>query len=51
MDSIFNGYGEGAPNGRGPSQAKVAREGNSYLRESFPKLDYITKATIVPTTE
>ena len=51
MDSMFNGYGEGAPNGRGPSQAKVAREGNTYLRQSFPDLDYITKATIVPTNQ
>ena len=47
MDSIYSGYGEGAPQGRGPSQSRVARDGNTYLKESFPKLDYITKATIV----
>ena len=47
MDSIYSGYGEGAPQGRGPSQSRVAREGNTYLKESFPKLDYITRATIV----
>lgn len=51
MDSIYSGYGEGAPNGNGPSQAKVAREGNSYLEQNFPKLDYITHATIVDTPE
>jgi peptidyl-prolyl cis-trans isomerase A (cyclophilin A) len=47
MDSIYAGYGEGAPRGRGPNQSRVAREGNSYLRQSFPKLDYITRATII----
>jgi len=47
MSSIYAGYGEGAPRGRGPNQSRVAREGNSYLRQNFPKLDYITKATIV----
>ena len=47
MDSIYSGYGEGAPRGRGPNQGRVAREGNSYLRQSFPKLDYITRATII----
>jgi len=49
MNSIYAGYGEGAPNGRGPSQSRIAREGNTYLRKNFPKLDYITKATIVET--
>lgn len=51
MDSIYSGYGEGAPRGRGPSQARVAREGSPYLEQSFPKLDYITKATIVEMPE
>ncbi len=46
MDSIYSGYGEGAPQGRGPDQARVAREGASYLRKSFPSLDYIIHATL-----
>jgi len=45
--SFYNGYGEGAPNGSGPSQAAIADIGNPYLEEHFPKLDYIKKATIV----
>jgi peptidyl-prolyl cis-trans isomerase A (cyclophilin A) len=51
MDSIFAGYGDGAPNGNGPSQATIAREGNSYLKQNFPKLDYIKRATIVEAPE
>jgi len=51
MDSIYSGYGEGTPRGRGPDQARVAREGVSYLRKSFPDLDYIIQATIVESPE
>ncbi len=51
VDSFYGGYGEGAPNGMGPSQGKIAREGNSYLEKDFPKLDYIKRATIIETAE
>jgi peptidyl-prolyl cis-trans isomerase A (cyclophilin A) len=40
-------YGEGAPKGKGPSQAELYRRGNPYLDAEFPELDYIIKATIV----
>ena len=46
VDKIYTGYGEGAPRGSGPAQARVAAEGNAYLVKSFPKMDYIKKATI-----
>jgi peptidyl-prolyl cis-trans isomerase A (cyclophilin A) len=48
VDSLYNGYGEGAPQGRGPDQGRVQSEGNTYLASAFPNLDYIKKATIVP---
>jgi peptidyl-prolyl cis-trans isomerase A (cyclophilin A) len=48
VDSLYNGYGEGVPRGRGPDQARVQSEGNAYLGSAFPNLDYIKKATIVP---
>jgi peptidyl-prolyl cis-trans isomerase A (cyclophilin A) len=48
VDSLYSGYGEGAPGGRGPIQARVQSEGNAYLASSFPNLDYVKKATIVP---
>lgn len=47
IDSLYSGYGEGAPQGRGPSQAEIGRRGNAYLDESFPKLDAIVRATFV----
>jgi peptidyl-prolyl cis-trans isomerase A (cyclophilin A) len=48
VDSLYSGYGEGAPGGAGPNQGQVQMQGNAYLEKSFPKLDYIKKATIVP---
>jgi peptidyl-prolyl cis-trans isomerase A (cyclophilin A) len=48
VDSLYSGYGEGAPGGRGPDQTKVQAEGNAYLGSAFPNLDYIKKATIAP---
>ena len=47
VDALYGGYGEGAPNGPGPSQDSIAKKGNEYLRRAFPKLDYIKSATIV----
>jgi peptidyl-prolyl cis-trans isomerase A (cyclophilin A) len=46
VESLYNGYGEGAPQGSGPNQGRVQEEGNAYLKKGFPKLDYIKKATI-----
>jgi hypothetical protein len=46
VDKIYSGYGEGAPNGQGPEQGRIQAEGNAYLTKSFPKLDYVKKATI-----
>jgi peptidyl-prolyl cis-trans isomerase A (cyclophilin A) len=48
VDGLYSGYGEGAPSGGGPEQGRVQSEGNAYLTSSFPKLDYIKSATIVP---
>ena len=46
VDSLYNGYGEGAPSGRGPDQGRIQSEGNAYLKSDFPKLDYIKSASI-----
>ncbi len=46
VDSLYNGYGEGAPRGRGPDQSRLQAEGNAYLASGFANLDYIKKATI-----
>ncbi len=46
VDKLYSGYGEGAPGGQGPSQGSIMMQGNAYLEKSFPKLDYIKKASI-----
>ena len=47
VDTLYSGYGEGAPRGRGPSQGEIARQGNAYLKASFPELDAITRASLL----
>ena len=44
--SLWVGYGEGAPGGKGPDQRKLGDEGEPYL-SGFPKLDRITKASVL----
>ncbi len=46
VDALYDGYGEGAPRGRGPDQGRIQMEGNAYLVKDFPRLDHINKATI-----
>lgn len=41
VDKIYSGYGEGAPNGRGPDQGLIQDEGNRYLKRHFPNLSYV----------
>ncbi len=48
VDALYAGYGEGAPQGRGPEQGRLQAEGNAYLSKSFPKMDFVKKATIEP---
>jgi peptidyl-prolyl cis-trans isomerase A (cyclophilin A) len=48
VDAVDGRYGEGAPEGKGPSQDRIQREGNAYLRTQFPNLDYIKSASIMP---
>jgi peptidyl-prolyl cis-trans isomerase A (cyclophilin A) len=47
VDALYSGYGEGAPNGRGPDQGRIQAEGNAYLESEFPELDYVERATIL----
>ncbi|MBI3299659.1 MAG: peptidylprolyl isomerase [Elusimicrobia bacterium] len=46
VDSLYKGYGEGAPRGAGPDQGRIQMEGNAYLKKDFPKLDYIKSAAL-----
>jgi peptidyl-prolyl cis-trans isomerase A (cyclophilin A) len=47
VDSLYSGYGEGAPRGMGPSQGRAQSEGNAYLKGSFPKMDFVKTARVV----
>ena len=46
VDSLYGGYGEGAPNGRGPDQMRMHIEGEKYLARQFPRLDKIKTARV-----
>ncbi len=46
VDSLYNGYGEGAPSGFGPDQNLIFAQGNSYLERWFPRLDFVRTARI-----
>lgn len=44
VEKIYSGYGDYG----GPDQAKIIAQGNSYLDRSFPRLDRLKKAIVVP---
>jgi peptidyl-prolyl cis-trans isomerase A (cyclophilin A) len=47
MDALYDGYGEDALGGiRAGRQDPLFAQGNAYLRERFPKLDYIRTARV-----
>lgn len=47
-DSLYNGYGDAPPAGKGPNQGILRMRGNDYLRAEFKELDYIKTARIIP---
>ncbi|MEX2152446.1 MAG: peptidylprolyl isomerase [Gemmatimonadaceae bacterium] len=47
VEKLYSRYGEGAPDGRGPMQGRIEREGNAYLNRYFPRLDSIITARVV----
>jgi peptidyl-prolyl cis-trans isomerase A (cyclophilin A) len=48
VDSLYSGYGEGAPSGQGPAQDSIERLGKPYLDKGFDKLDAIKTTTLIP---
>lgn len=47
VETLYSGYGEGAPMGNGPDQQLIQSEGEAYLTKNFPKLDHIKTAVIL----
>ena len=48
VDKLYSEYGDGAPDGNGPDQNRLEREGKPYLEKSFPLLDSIKATVLVP---
>jgi peptidyl-prolyl cis-trans isomerase A (cyclophilin A) len=48
VESLYSAYGDGPPRGTGPDQNLIQTQGNKYLENKFPRLDYIKNATFVP---
>lgn len=44
VDKFYSGY----PGRSGPDQGRLQMEGNKYLKEKFPELDYIKTASVLP---
>jgi peptidyl-prolyl cis-trans isomerase A (cyclophilin A) len=49
VEMMYEGYGEGAPQGAGPDQDQLEKKGKPYLDKGWPKLDYIKTATLLTT--
>jgi cyclophilin family peptidyl-prolyl cis-trans isomerase len=48
VERLYSAYGEVAPRGSGPDPTQIEIQGYSYLDRQFPRLDSITRATVVP---
>jgi peptidyl-prolyl cis-trans isomerase A (cyclophilin A) len=46
LEVLYGGYGDMTPRGSGPDGVEIERQGNNYLDNHFPRLDYIKKATV-----
>jgi cyclophilin family peptidyl-prolyl cis-trans isomerase len=47
VDSLYSGYGEGAPDGKGPVQDNIEKAGKSYLDKDFPQLDSVKTTSLI----
>ncbi len=47
VDKLYSGYGELAPEGKGPEISRIEDEANEYMVPRFPKLDYIKRVTFL----
>lgn len=47
LDSLYKGYGDIPPFGNGVDQQKIHNRGNAYVRQDFPKTDFLTSCKVV----
>lgn len=47
LDGFYKQYGDIPPFGKGPDQQKLLNRGNSYIRDNFPKIDFIESCRVV----
>ena len=47
VDSLYSGYGEGAPDGKGPAQDNIEKTGKPYLDKDFPQLDSVKTTSLI----
>lgn len=47
IDSLYRGYGDINPFGDGPDQQELFRLGNQYIRDNFPKIDFLHTCQVV----
>ena len=48
LDALFKGYGEMVPfNKKGIDQQKIQNQGNKYVRDNFPKIDFLEQCRVV----
>ena len=47
VDALYSGYGEGAPDGKGPAQDQIESLGKPYLDKGFPQLDSVKTTTLI----
>jgi len=47
VESLYSGYGEGAPDGNGPVQDRIEKTGKPYLDKSFPLLDSVKTTELI----
>jgi len=48
VDKLYADYGDAPPDGHGPDQNRIQREGKAYLDKAFPLLDTIKTTVVVP---
>ncbi|MGC2388689.1 MAG: peptidylprolyl isomerase [Candidatus Acidiferrum sp.] len=47
VEALYAGYGEGAPDGRGPAQDMIEKSGKPYLDKDFPQLDSVKTTELI----